>query len=45
MNGWKITAWNCVCGRRHAPWWGTVQAPTCTVVKPWVKRPVVQTSR
>lgn len=34
----KLVLWPCACGRHHAPWWRTVQAPTCNVVKPWTKR-------
>lgn len=39
---WTMTRWRCICGRHHAPWWRTVQAPSCTAVKPWVKRPGIQ---
>lgn len=25
-----VQVWNCVCGRRHAPWWRTTPPPGCT---------------
>jgi hypothetical protein len=31
---WEMTRWRCVCGRYHAPWWRTVQAPSCTAKRP-----------
>ncbi|AXH66178.1 hypothetical protein SEA_SATIS_17 [Streptomyces phage Satis] len=34
MQGWVMTRWKCYCGRRHAPWWRTVQAPSCPLKRP-----------
>ncbi len=31
MKDWVMEIWNCVCGREHAPWWGTTPPPSCTV--------------
>lgn len=24
-----MRVWNCVCGRRHAPWWRSTAPPSC----------------